>query len=268
MNTIERTEVNGEPATLGDLRRLAATNYGHFTAMRVVDGKVRGLKFHLNRLKRSTLELFGSKLDIAFVRDCMRNAVADDAGPLSVRVNVFSRAYERERPAEPVAADVLVMVNPAGRTSDTPLRAKSFRYERDSPHVKHVGTFPLFQHRQLAQQAGCDDALFVDRDDRVSEGSIWNVGFFDGESVVWPDARQLEGVSKRLLQAGLVKRGVSSIARSIALSDVGHYRAAFFTNSSQAVRPISRIDDTEFAIDAEFTAMLAACYDSNPDERI
>jgi len=268
MNTIERTEVNGEPATLGDLRWLAATNHGHFTAMRVLDGKVRGLQFHLDRLKRSTLALFGSELDIAFVRKCLRHAIAGDAGPLSVRVNVFSRAYDRDRPAAPVAADVLVMVNPAGRTSDTPLRVKSFRYERDSPHVKHVGTFPLFQHRRLAQQAGYDDALFVDRNDCISEGSIWNVGFFDGKGVVWPDAPQLEGVSKQLLQAGLVKRCVSSIARSIALSDVGHYRAAFFTNSSQAVRPISRIDDTEFVTDAEFTAMLAACYDSNPDERI
>ncbi len=268
MSTIERTEVNGKPATLGDLRRLAATNYGHFTAMRVVDGKVRGLQFHLDRLKRSTLELFGSELDTTFVRDCLRHAIAGDVGTLSVRVNVFSRAYDRDRPAAPVDVDVLVMVNPAAPPSDAPLRVKSFRYERESPHIKHVGTFPLFRHRRLAQQSGYDDALFVDRNDCVSEGSIWNIGFFDGQGVVWPDAQQLEGVSKQLLQAGLAKRGVSNITRSIALSDVGHYRAPFFTNSSQAVRAISRIDDTEFAIDAEFTAMLAACYDSNPDERI
>ena len=102
----------------------------------------------------------------------------------------------------------------------------------------------------------------------VSEGSIWNVGFFDGESVVWPDARQLDGVSKQVLQAGLAQRGVRSRAQSVPLQAVGEYRAAFFTNSSQPVRAIARIDDTEFAIDAEFTAMLAACYDSVPDERI
>ena len=268
MSTIERTEINGEPATLGDMRRLAATNYGHFTAMRVVDGKVRGLQFHLDRLKRSTLELFGSELDIAFVRACLRHAIAGDGDALSVRVNIFSRAYDRDRPATPVDADVLVMVNPAGDSSDTALRVKSFRYERESPHVKHVGTFPLFRHRRQAQQAGYDDTLFVDRDDCISEGSIWNIGFFDGESVVWPDARQLEGVSKQVLQAGLAQRGVRSRTQSVPLQAIGGYRAVFFTNSSQPVRAIARIDDTEFAVDAKFVAMLAACYDSVPDERI
>ena len=268
MITFERTEINGKPAVVADLRRLAATNYGHFTAMRVVDGKVRGLQFHLDRLKRSTLELFGSELDVAFVRECLRHAIADGVGTLSVRVSIFSLAYDRERPAASVGADVLVMVNAATSVSDAPLRVKSFRYERESPHMKHVGTFPLFQHRRLAQQAGDDDALFVDRNGCVSEGSVWNVGFFDGDSVVWPDARQLEGVSKQVLQAGMAQRGVRSRTQSIPLQAVGDYRAAFFTNSSQPVRAIARIDNIQFAIDAEFLATLAACYDSVPDERI
>ena len=268
MSKIERTEVNGKPATVDDLRLLAANNYGHFTAMRVIDGNVRGLQFHLDRLKRSTLELFGSELDISFARECMRHAIAGEAGPLSVRVNVFSRAYDRERPSAKADADVLVMVNRAGIPSNVPLRVKSFRYERESPHIKHVGTFPLFQHRRLAQKAGFDDALFVDRSDCVSEGSIWNVELFDGDGVVWPNAPQLEGASKRLLQVGLATRGVPSRAQSVQLSDIGKYRAAFFTNSSQPVRLVARIDDIDFAVDPEISAMLTTCYDSNPDERI
>jgi branched-subunit amino acid aminotransferase/4-amino-4-deoxychorismate lyase len=268
MNKVERTEVNGKPATVDDLRLLAANNYGHFTAMRVVDGKVRGLKFHLDRLKQSTLELFGSELDTAFVRACVRRAIGDESGALSVRVNVFSRAYDRERPSAKVDAHVLVMVNRASNPSSAPLRVKSFRYERESPHIKHVGTFPLFQHRRLAQQAGFDDALFVDRNGCVSEGSIWNIGFFDGEGVVWPNAPQLEGASKHLLHAGLASRGMRCRTQSVLLSDIGRYRSAFFTNSSQPVRPIARIDAIDFAVNLEITAMLATCYDSNPDERI
>ena len=268
MNRIERTEVNGKPGTLEDLRLLAATNYGHFTAMRVVDGSVRGLQFHLDRLKRSTLELFGSQLDAAFVRECLRHAIAGETGALSVRVNVFSRAYDRERPSAKVDADVLVMVNCVSNPSDAPLRVKSFRYERGSPQIKHVGTFPLFQHRRLAHQAGYDDALFVDRNDCVSEGSIWNIGFFDGDGIVWPNAPQLEGVSKQVLQAGLALRGGSSRVQSVPLEEIGRYRSAFFTNSSQPVRSIARVDKVEFAVDPEFTAMLTACYNSSPDERI
>ena len=221
-----------------------------------------------HRLKRSTLELFGSDLDIVFVRDCVRHAIADESGALSVRVNIFSRAYDRERPSAEVAADVLVMVNRASYPSNAPLRVKSFRYEREAPHIKHVGTFPLFQHRRLAQKAGFDDALFVDRNACVSEGSIWNIGFFDGDGIVWPNAPQLEGASKQLLQAGLATRGIPSRGQSVPLGDIGRYRAAFFTNASQPMRSLARIDDTDFAVDPEITAMLTTCYDSNPDERI
>jgi branched-subunit amino acid aminotransferase/4-amino-4-deoxychorismate lyase len=229
---------------------------------------VRGLDLHLQRIERATRELFGATLDHERVRACLRHALADTGGAASLRVNVFSRALKRDRLAAPVEADILVMTAPPARSPSTPLRLKSFRYTRDLPQIKHVGTFPLFHYRRLAQQAGFDDALFVDAGGCVSEGSIWNIGFFDGAGIVWPDAPQLTGVSLQLLQAGLAHKGVRSEVRRVALSEAGKFRAAFFTNSSIAVQTIARIDDTEFALDAALTSMLADCYESNPPQRI
>ncbi|MEP6483558.1 MAG: aminotransferase class IV [Rudaea sp.] len=264
MSAVGRMLLNGKPASADDLRHLIANNVGHFTSMRVVDGCTRGLDFHLERLARSTREIFGSELDVAALRAFLAAAVNGEGGALSVRINIFSRAYDRANPAKPVPADVLVMVNSASEASIAPLRVKSFVYERDAPHLKHVGTFPLFHYRKLAQQAGFDDALFVDRNGNVSEGSVWNIGFFDGDGVVWPEAPQLEGVSKQLLIAGLTKRGIRTESRSLWLASVRHLRAAFFTNSAQAVRPIARIDDIEIPLDPNCYELLNACYDSNP----
>jgi branched-subunit amino acid aminotransferase/4-amino-4-deoxychorismate lyase len=268
MSAAGRIQLNGEPANADDLRHLVANNFGHFTSMRVVDSCVRGLDFHIERLVRSTHALFGSELDAARLRGFLRAAIDGDVGSLSLRVNVFSRAYDRINPSKPVPADVLVMVNRANEPSEIPLRVKSFAYERDAPHVKHVGTFPLFHYRRLAQQAGFDDALFVDRSGNISEGSVWNVGFFDGDSVVWPDAPQLEGVSKQLLIAGLRRNGIGCESRSIPRAALGRLRAAFFTNSAQAVRPIAQIDGIDVPLDADCYALLNACYDSNPLQRI
>jgi branched-subunit amino acid aminotransferase/4-amino-4-deoxychorismate lyase len=260
--------INGEPAQVDDLRVPIATNYGHFTAMRVANGCVRGLDRHLQRLDASTRVLFGHPLDGDVVRDWLRNTIDGDNAELSVRINVFSRAYNRDRPADAAKPDVLIAVTNAPIASTRPLRVKSFPYERDVPQVKHVGTFALFHHRRLAQQAGFDDALFVDRNEKVSEGSIWNVAFFDGKRVVWPNARQLEGVSKQLLKRGLSQRGIESVDADVPLSRIADFRAAFFTNSGQPVRFIARIDDIEFPDDAELGALLTACYDSNPPQRI
>ena len=59
--------------------------------------------------------------------------------------------------------------------------------------------------RHLAQAM---DALFVTADGAISEGSIWNIGFFDGERIVWPRAPMLRGISMQLLQDGLERGGI------------------------------------------------------------
>ena len=264
----ERIEINGDPARVDDLRLLVHTNYGHFSAMQVAGSCVRGLDLHLERIERATRELFGTAIDRERVRACLRHAVAGSAEPLAVRVNVFARALNRNRPVEPADADILVMTARTSRPAPAPLRLKSFRYTRDLPQTKHVGTFPLFHYRRLAQQAGFDDALFVDAGGCISEGSIWNVGFFDGAGVIWPDAPQLTGVSMQLLQAGLARNGLRSTVGHVALDDVARFRAAFFTNSSTPVQAIASIDARGFAPDPALIATLTECYETNPLQRI
>ena len=263
-----RIELNGAPATIDDLRPMLQTNYGHFSTMQVIDGCVRGLTLHLERIEHATRELFGTPIDPDHVRACIRHAVAGHSTALSVRVNIFARSLDRTRPADPAVADVLVMTGARASTPAAPLRLKSFRYTRELPHIKHVGTFALFHYRRLAQQAGFDDAVFVDEDDCISEGSIWNIGFHDEKSVVWPDAPQLTGISLQLLQAGLARAGLAGTTRRIRLADLGGVRAAFFTNSSTPVQPVASIDSTRFLLDPAAMEMLVRCYESNPPERV
>ena len=261
---VSKIELNGAAATADDLRHLVQTNYGHFSAMRVEGGGVRGLDLHLARIEAATLELFGTPVDRQRVRACLRHAIGGDPAPLSLRVNVFSRALNRERMADAAEPDVLVTVTPAARAPVQPLTVKSFRYTRTLAHLKHVGTFPLFHFRRLAQQAGFDDALFIDASGCVEEGSVWNIGFFDGDGVVWPDAPHLTGVSMQLLQTGLQRHGVSSTMQTVSLDGLGRFRAAFFTNSSTAVRMIARIDQVAFDADCGLEARLREYHDGNP----
>ena len=264
-----RLELNGEPAGVDDLRHLVQTNYGHFTVMRVEDGCVRGLDLHLDRLQASTRELFGSALDRERVRGYLRHVLSAATGARSVRVNVFARRLDRERMDKTVDADVLIAATPAAFPATQPLRVKSFVYARETPQIKHVGTFGLFHHRRLARQAGYDDALFADAGGRISEGSVWNAGFVDRDgTVVWPDAPQLGGVGMQLLKIGLANLGASMCVRPVCLSELARFRAAFFTNASVPVRALAAIDDCRFDVDAEIVQRLLAAYRSNPPQAI
>lgn len=264
-----RLELNGGPACVDDLRHLAQTHYGHFSVLRAEDGTVRGLDLHLDRLQAATRELFGSKLDRERLRGYLRHALNGADGAWSIRVTVFARGLDREHMDRTVDVDVLVGANPAPDPGAHPLRVKSFVYARELASIKHVGTFGLFYHRRLARLAGFDDALFVDANGAISEGSIWNIGFVDRDgAVVWPQAPQLDGVGMRLIDAGLASQGMRSRTRPVRLGELSAFRAAFFSNAGVPVRMLAAIDGHGFDIDAAIEQRLAAAYRVNPPQAV
>ncbi|HKE46584.1 MAG TPA: aminotransferase class IV family protein [Rhodanobacteraceae bacterium] len=258
-----RCELNGEPAGIEALSTVALLAYGHFSSMQVLGGGVPGLDLHLARLDAATRELFGTALDLDAVRAYMRNAVAHHADA-SLRVNVFSRALKLDHPATPAKPDVLTTLGPPRKPATKPVHLQSVRYQRELPHIKHVATFGLFNQRRIAQLDGFDDALFVDPTGALSEASVWNIGFFDGDGIVWPDAPALAGITMQLLQKALRGRGIATASRRVALADVGLFRSAFLCNTSCIALPVASIDGVELAVDPKLVALLEACYADNP----
>jgi hypothetical protein len=56
-------EIDGQRPTAEQLREAVVSHYGHFTAMQVRHGPVRGLDLHLARLDAANREMFGIPLD-------------------------------------------------------------------------------------------------------------------------------------------------------------------------------------------------------------
>lgn len=261
-----RTEINGETADAAALAFLAQVNYGHFTSMQVRNGGARGLDLHLDRLAEATLRLFGRPLDRGQVRVWLRQAV--DGGSASVRITVFSRQLERARLEQAVDVDVLVATTPPREPECSPLRVRSAVHARMLPDIKHVGTFDLLHHGREARLAGCDDVVFASATGSISEGSIWNIGFWDGAAVILPDAPCLRGITARLLEAGLASVGIACRRRDVRLGAFDGLAAAFAMNSGNPCRPIANIDAHAFTVDSALFARLRAAYTMHPFERI
>ncbi|MFC5436867.1 aminotransferase class IV family protein [Rhodanobacter umsongensis] len=268
MDQQRRITINGQLIDDSPLTDLSLINYGHFSSMQVRDGCVRGLSLHLERLDRSTKELFGVSLSHERVREAVRTALAGERTPVSLRINVFSRAFDATCPERPASADLMISIQPAVEPSMEPLRLRSVQYQRDLPHIKHVATMGLFNHRRLARLAGFDDAVFVDDVGRVSEASIWNIAFDDGESIVWPQAPMLPGITLQLMQIASQRAGISSVAREVQLSELSEFRGAFLMHSADIARPVASIDDHEFTVDEQRVSQLRAAYAMHPWEPI
>ena len=85
-------------------------------------------------------------------------------------------------------------------------------------------------------RTGFDDALFVDAQGRLSEGSLWNIGFVSGEHIVWPRASMLGGVAQRLIERGAGANGLACETREIAVRDLAAFEVAL-TGSATARSP-------------------------------
>ena len=261
-------QIDGRPAGAADLGHFALSNYGAFTSMQVEDGGVRGLDLHLARLEAEAVELFGVAVPEALLRERMRQALDRRTGRFSLRVNLFSDAISLRAPDAAVQPRVLATLSPLAAPLTTPLRLQTQVYAREVPHLKHAATFGLTRARRLAVQAGFDDALFVDAAGRISEGSIWNIGFVQGETVVWPDAPMLAGTGQGLLQRGMEGLGLSSATRLVGLTGLADFDAAFICNSATPACAVAAIDGHAFPPAEAVIARLIDAWRSNPRQKI
>lgn len=258
--------IDGEAAERADLVHQLLHPYGAFTSFRVEDGGVRGLDLHLRRLAVSSLELFGAAVPEMRLRDRMRTALGDRRDAW-LRVSLFSRDI-RMRDVDFVGRpSVMVGVSDAPLPLEGALRLDVQVHGRIAPHLKHVATFDLMQARRRAKQAGCDDALFVDESGRISEGSVWSIGFLQGDHVVWPEAPMLEGVAQAVIRRNLAGVAMTDERRVVRLDELGRFDGAFICNSATPPARVATIGDARWSAGPDGIGRLQAAWAGEPPER-
>ncbi|XAH22839.1 aminotransferase class IV family protein [Xylophilus sp. GW821-FHT01B05] len=251
---------NGRPATAEDLAPLAFAGYAHFSAMQVRGGQVRGLDLHLERLRSASVELFGQALPDASVRAYLRAALEAGPADLSLVVTVYSPAGEFTVAGADVLPEVLVRTGPAASGPAGPLALAVIEHERVLPAVKHVGEVAKTYFLRQAVGQGFDDVAFVDRQGRLSEGSIWNLAFWDGEAVVWPMAEMLGGTTMGIVRRQLDRLGVPQRVQALTLADLPTLAGAVVMNSWTPGVAVHRIGSMPLPLAPSFQALLHRAY--------
>ena len=247
-----RIEIDGRPAGAAELCSAALSGFGHFTAMQVRGGMVRGFRQHLARLDAANRELFGYGVEERVLRARIRHALADDVADASVRVHLL------ETPGEPA---LMVTVRPPGGMPAGPWRLRSVPYQRAVAHIKHTADFGQRYYQRLVHASGFDEALLTGPDGIISEGSITNVGCFDGRRVIWPAAPALSGITMQLIGPALADRGLPSASAHVRVADLGSFAGVFVTNA-RGVAAVGQVDDARLPVDERLVSTLAQCMES------
>ncbi len=251
---------NGRPATTADLAPLVFAGYAHFTALQVRGGKIRGLDLHLTRLRFASLLLFGHALPDDQIRTYLRTAIEAGPSDLSLMATIYPPAGEFTAAATDAEPEVLVRTTPAASGPAGPLALATVHHERFLPTVKHVGE--LAKTYLLREPA--DDAAFIDRRGRLSEATIWNLAFWDGEAVIWPRAEILVGTTMGVVRRQLDKLAVPQRTQEVTLADLPTLAGAVVMNSWTPGVTVDRIGAVPLPDAPDFLELLHRAYQAEP----
>jgi D-alanine transaminase len=229
---------------------------GVYEACEVREGAIIDLRRHLDRLDRSLGELRIAEpmprkaMELVIRETVRRNRVRDGLVYLQVTRGVAPRDHAFPRDAAPA---VVVTAKPMDRAA-AERRAEAGiavvtvpdnRWERVD--IKTVGLLPNVLAKQAAREAGAYEALFVDADGHVTEGSSTNAWIVtaDGRLVTRPAEHGiLRGITRTVVLEVAADQRLAVEERPFSVEEAKRAREAFITAASTIVMPVVRIDDT------------------------
>lgn len=120
-------------------------------------------------------------------------------------------------------------------------------YERRYPQAKTLNMLPSYLAYRKAQRAQAYDALLVDREGNITEGTRTNFFVMKGKAIISaPEDRILSGVMRKVMLKVATEHGYTIEERNIHLDDLPDYDAAFLTSTSSKVMPVLSIGSHSF----------------------
>jgi len=130
------------------------------------------------------------------------------------------------------------------------------------------------------QATGAQEVLMVNLDGRITEGSVRNIWFADGETACTPPLADglLAGVTRRVLFEHVAKAaGVQLQERALRPEDLGEFTECFATSTTQDIAPVACVGERRFALGpgtltrrlkSAFRAYVDAYNTAHPEYRV
>jgi len=133
--------------------------------------------------------------------------------------------------------------------------------ERAMPRVKSFNTLVPGLARQAARAAGVHDALLVDRNGNVTEGSNCNVFVVqDGVLLAPPFGNVLEGTVMRRVMTLAGELAIPFRRQPLPAAAISSWDEAFLTSTRRRVLPVRRVDDIQIGKPGPITQRLSEAY--------
>ncbi len=228
---------------------------GVYEVVHLQDGRLIDEALHLDRLDRSLREIrITPPMSRNALRQVMREVVRRNRLHSGLIYMQVTRGVAKRDHAFPSADTKPSVVVTARRIPGYPATAKAWagravthpdlRWARCD--IKTVGLLPNVLAKQAARERGAVEAILVDENGMVTEGSSTSVWIVDASGALRTrhlDHAILPGVTRAALKTLAEERQMRVEERAFSADELASAREAFITSATSFVRPLTMIDD-------------------------
>lgn len=223
--------------------------YGVFDFLRTYNGRPFHLMDHIFRFRSSAqqilLDIPYSNEEIAeivletlaqnpYEESYIRFVMTGGLSPNSFMPNDEPSFFVTVTPATPYPAHYYV----------DGLKIISTQLAREFPTVKSTNYIGAIMAMKQATAVGAKEALYVDKQNLISECTRANFMTIRGNQITLAKERTLEGITQKALLKVIAQHGEFEVVyRSLPYDELKDVEEAFFTSSTYELAPVSQVDD-------------------------
>jgi branched-chain amino acid aminotransferase len=219
-----------------------------YEVIRVIGGVPLFFERHMMRLNNS-FELTGHKLWVSL--DTINESIgklisANSLSEGNIKI-VFNLQKYDDKLIQNYAVYIVEHHYPHGEDYEKGVSTILYYGERNTPNVKVVNSDFRKSVDEEIKKANAYEAILVDRNGIITEGSKSNIFLIKGDKVVTaPLELVLPGVTRSLIIDICNEEGIEVIEQKVDCRDIKYFDALFISGTSPKVLPVRNVDDMIF----------------------
>jgi branched-chain amino acid aminotransferase len=259
--------INDKMVSVSELGKfILVPDFPVYEVLRVEKGILLFLDDHMQRLKNTfSMVSWEGKTQIENIPEQLNKLIRENniqSGAVKLLFFYFEERFQ-------VVFYQMQPYSPNEEEYKTGVKTISLHLERLNPNAKIWNeAFRKITNAEI-QKADAFEAVLIDRDGFVTEGSRSNIFFVKDETLFTPPLENvLPGITRKNVLEVCKRLNVKVDIRPISFDEISYFDAAFLTGTTRIQVPISKIDELEFNADNRLVERIIGGFKELVDEYI
>ncbi len=241
------------------LKYLSFSEKSVYEVLRVEQGVPLFVEDHFFRLENSFL-LCGKKLKIALPE--FKGAVTKLVDKNGITEGPVKFVFNTANAGTDFVAYFMIPHRPSPEEYRSGIKTVTLCESRNNPNAKIWNMHLRETAAGLISKNEAYEAILIDNDGYVTEGSRSNIFFVKGDTVFTPpDEFVLPGITRKKVIELCRLNGIEIILKRIPLKQLGTFDSSFLTGTSRKIVPVKYIDDLFFDTNNKLVRKIMRYFD-------